>query len=104
VGDDFYGDVGFETSNTCGADMILWSSTDTRSYVRGTRSFTQAELPPSLAGRLQDADKNGIPDSIENMSTGALNDAYKTMGNQTSMSEKPLVNTNIDKDRGVISI
>jgi hypothetical protein len=104
VGDDLYGDVGFETSNTCGADMILWSSTDTRRYVRGTRSFTQAELPPSLAGRLQDADKNGIPDSVENMSTWALNDAYKTMGNQTSMSERPLVNTNIDKNRGVISI
>lgn len=67
--------------------MILWSSTATRSYVRGTRSFTPAELPPSLAGRLQDTNGNGIPDSIENMSNATLKSTYNTMGNQTSLSQ-----------------
>lgn len=26
VGEDIYGDVGFKTSTTCGADMMLWRS------------------------------------------------------------------------------
>ena len=26
VGSDMYGDVGFKTSTTCGASMLLWSS------------------------------------------------------------------------------
>ncbi len=84
--DDPYWDVGFETSNTCGADIILWSSTAVRSYLRGTRSFWAADLPPSLVWRLTDVNpKNGIPDSIENMSTGALNDIYNGMSNGTSL-------------------
>jgi hypothetical protein len=70
VGADSYGDVGFETSEVCGDDYTVWNSDSSiRSYTRSTRSFAAAELPPSLAGKLTDADKNGIPDSVENMST-----------------------------------
>jgi hypothetical protein len=76
--------------------MMLWSSTAVRSYLRGTRSFTPADLPPSLAGRLQDTDNNGIPDSIENMSTADLKTAYSSMGNQTNMTNGSLVNTSVD--------
>jgi hypothetical protein len=96
VGDDLFGDVGFETSNTCGADMILWSSTADRRYVRGTRTFSPAELPPSLIGRLQDVDKNKIPDSIEHMTGSTLRDSYSTIGNQTSLSQGSLVQSSSD--------
>lgn len=76
--------------------MILWSSTANRTYQRGTRSFSPAELPPSLAPKLQDADGNGVPDSIENMTPADLRNTYSTMGNQTSLSSSPLVNTSVD--------
>jgi hypothetical protein len=76
--------------------MILWSSTAVRSYLRGTRSFTPADLPPSLAGRLQDIDTNGIPDSVENMSRTDLKTAYSTMGNQSSLTNTSLVNTSVN--------
>ncbi len=69
VGDDIYGDVGFETSKVCGDDFIVWNSTAMREYARSTRNFAPAELPPSLVDRLRDVDGNGIPDSIENVST-----------------------------------
>lgn len=62
--------------------MLLWSSTAVRTYLRGTRSFTPAELPPSLASKLQDTNGNGVPDSVDNMTvTGstALTDAYNSM-------------------------
>ncbi len=104
MGDDIYGDVGFETSNTCGADMMLWSSTALRSYQRGTRSFTTADISPSLAAKLQDADKNGVPDSVENMSTADRKTAYDTMGNQSSLSSRPLVQMNTDASGRIIDI
>ncbi len=34
LGDDDYGDVGFNTKTTCGAEMILWRSTAAREYER----------------------------------------------------------------------
>lgn len=73
AGDDPYGDVGFETSNTCGADMMVWNSTAVRSYLQGTRTFTPADLPPGLAAQLADANGNGIPDSIEFASGSTFN-------------------------------
>lgn len=45
--------------------MMVWNSTAARSYLAGIRSFTPADLPPSLAAQLADANANGIPDSIE---------------------------------------
>lgn len=40
VGADIYGDVGFKTSTTCGANMLLWASDLTlRMYTRGTHEF-----------------------------------------------------------------
>ena len=107
IWDDAYGDVGFETSNTCGAEMILWSSTAVRTYIRGTRGFSPAELPPSLASKLQDANGNGVPDSVDTMTvtwSTALKDAYNSMWNQTSLSQGSLVQTTSDPSWSVISI
>ncbi len=40
VGADTYGDVGFKTSTTCGASMLLWTSgPGARDYTRGTHEF-----------------------------------------------------------------
>jgi hypothetical protein len=59
---------------------MLWSSTAVRAYLRGTRSFNSAELPPTLAAQLQDADGNGVPDSVENASPAELKKQYDSMG------------------------
>ena len=46
VGADIYGDVGFKTSTTCGATMLLWTSgTTAREYARGTHEFGSISLP-----------------------------------------------------------
>jgi hypothetical protein len=75
---DAYGDVGFKTSTTCGASMLLWTSGPaSRDYTRGTHEFWDTDLPDWLADRLVDADKNGTPDSIENMSLADREKAYK---------------------------
>ncbi len=47
--------------------MLLWRSIAVRSYERGVRSFSLPEIPESLRDQLRDADTNGIPDSVENM-------------------------------------
>lgn len=60
--------------------MLLWSSDAVRSYQKGTRSFSNAELPPSLATKLKDSDGDGTPDGVENMTPADLNKEYKTMG------------------------
>lgn len=40
LGVDSYGDVGFKTSTTCGASMLLWTSGPaSRDYTRGTHEF-----------------------------------------------------------------
>ena len=84
--------------------MMLWSSTAIRTYQRGTRSFTTADISPLLAAKLQDADKNGVPDSVENISTADRKTAYDTMGNQSSLSSRPLVQTNTDPSGRVMNI
>ena len=72
TGVDAYGDVGFSTDTTCGADMILWRSEDVaRTYTKGTRSFSDMRLPPAIAERVQDSDGDGLPDSIGNISPGS---------------------------------
>ena len=46
VGSDIYGDVGFKTSTTCGATMLLWTSgTTAREYARGSHEFGSISLP-----------------------------------------------------------
>ena len=84
--------------------MILWRSTAVRSYERGTRTFTPAELPSSLAGRLQDSDKNNVPDSVENMTTEERQRIFKEMGNNTSLTEKPLLSSSTDSSHRVLSL
>jgi hypothetical protein len=66
VGSDAYGDVGFRTSTTCGATMLLWTSGPlARDYTRGTHEFGSVSLPDGLATRLADADSNGVPDTMD---------------------------------------
>lgn len=84
TGDDTYGDIGFKTSTTCGADMILWRSLASREYLRWTRSFGTAELPPELADRVADNDKNGVPDSIDSMSIADRQKTFDDMSQGTN--------------------
>lgn len=82
AGHDPYGDILFHTSTTCGAESMQWLSTAARSYTShsGAPSIPASiPLPADLAAQLHDANNNGIPDSIENASTGALQDAYRDM-------------------------
>lgn len=79
--------------------MILWRSSAVRSYQRGTRSFLQPELPASIRDRVLDADKNGIPDSMDARDTNSdgkpdttntprseLESYYKSQGNGANIS------------------
>ena len=105
-GDDLFGDVGFKTSTTCGAEMILWRSLAAREYQRGTRTYTDADIPDAIKSRLIDADKNGVPDSLENMSLEDRQKAYKDMGNGSTLasSSKNLIKTQISGGGNVLDI
>jgi hypothetical protein len=97
VGADIYGDVGFKTSTTCGAAMLLWSSgPGAREYTRGTHEYGSTSLPDGLADRLADPDKNGIPDSIEKMSLADRQKAYTNMTTTASTASNSLIKTNSD--------
>ncbi len=49
--------------------------------------------------------KNGVPDSVENMSTGALNEAYKDMGDGTSLTQNsPLFSSSYDSAGQLLSL
>jgi hypothetical protein len=105
VGDDPYGDVGFESSNTCGEEMLLWASEATRTYKKGTRSFSSVEMSPELTAKLKDADKNGTPDSVEKMTPEQLKNEYKNMNSGNSITGgKSLVRANVNPAGAVISI
>lgn len=82
-GHDRYGDILFHTSTTCGADAMKWLSTDARAYKKesGMPAIVPASfpLPEGLRDRLNDANQNGIPDSIENPSSQELQDEYRNM-------------------------
>lgn len=84
--------------------MILWRSTEAHTYERGTRSFTQAELPPSLANKLIDKDKNNVPDSVENMTLEDRQNALKEMGNGTALTTKPLLSANVNTSSQLLSL
>ena len=76
VGADIYGDVGFKTSTTCGASMLLWTSgPGARDYTRGTHEFGSASLPDGIAEQIIDVDRNGVPDSVEKRSIEDLTKA-----------------------------
>ena len=38
-----------------------------RIYMKGTRSFADMVIPPEIAAKIQDANGDGIPDSIGNI-------------------------------------
>ena len=86
--------------------MILWRSLAARDYQRGTRTYTDAGIPDSIKSRLIDADKNGVPDSLENMSLEDRQKAYKDMGNGSTLasSSKNLIKTQISGGGNVLDI
>ncbi len=93
-GADIYGDVGFKTSTTCGASMLLWvSGPNSRDYNRTTHEFGAADLPDGLASRLEDKDKNKIPDSIENMSSADKEKIYNDISN-SQITTKSIIRIN----------
>ena len=93
-GADTYGDVGFKTSTTCGASMLLWTSgPGARDYTRGTHEFGSASLPDGIASRLMDVDKNGTPDSIENMSVADRQQAFTDITTASNTDSSSLMRT-----------
>lgn len=92
VGADSYGDVGFKTSTTCGASMLLWSSgPGNRDFTKGTYNFGAANLPDGLAARLADNNNNQIPDSIENMSLADRQSAYNDITTSNTTQRRSLI-------------
>jgi hypothetical protein len=87
--------------------MMVWMSDNTslRTYIRSSRTFSPSELPPALASRLADADKNGVPDSIENMSREKLSEEYKKMGDGTSLlPQRPFFQANYSSDDRLLTL
>ena len=86
--------------------MILWRSLAAREYQRGTRTYTDVDIPDAIKSRLIDADKNGVPDSLENMSLEDRQKAYKDMGNGSTLasSSKNLIKTQISGGGNVLDI
>ncbi|MBC7503535.1 VCBS repeat-containing protein [Candidatus Gracilibacteria bacterium] len=94
TGADIYGDVGFRTSTTCGAELLLWTSgPDAREYTRGTHNFGSISLPDGIASRLTDADNNKIPDSIETMSRVDRLKAYADMSATNGPQAQSIIKT-----------
>ncbi|MBP9779728.1 hypothetical protein KBD33_03855 [Candidatus Gracilibacteria bacterium] len=107
AGNDDYGDIAFNGSTSCGADRLIWRSRSSREYdPRGTRSFTQPVIPPTLRSQIvdnQDEDRvkksNGIPDSIDN-ATPSITD-YKNLSKTTTSSSEPLVKWTTSSDKRI---
>ncbi len=92
VGADIYGDVGFKTSTTCGASMLVWvSGPGIRDFIKWTHNFGSPNLPDGLEAKLIDSNNNQIPDSIENMSLSDRQAAYKDMNSSNNTSGRPLI-------------
>jgi hypothetical protein len=96
VGDDIYWDVGFNGSNSCGADMILWRSQLEKGYKRWTRTFSKPTVPTDLASYTADADRNGIPDRIDSMTIEQQKELYNNKTSSTPDKSVVRVNTNWD--------
>lgn len=64
--------------------------------MKGSRTFTSAELPEGIASQIIDNNHNGIPDSMETVDTngdGKPDDAVMTHDDRQQMLDK-LVNSN----------
>lgn len=103
---DAYGDVGFSTATTCGADMLLWRSGPPipelvptppalipRTYVKWTRSFADMEVPPEILDKIEDADGDGIPDSLGDLTPDSQEEMLSSIEDRKwlldSMRDKP---------------
>lgn len=91
LGDDEWGDVGFKTGTTCGAEMMLWTSTAVREYISSNRPQTYTvPFPQGIEAKIKDTDNNGVPDSVENMSPAEAKKQYNELANPTK-DKKSLV-------------
>lgn len=97
VGDDIYGDVSLSPNNMCGGELTMWRSVEpyARSYEKGTKKLVDnSKLPDELLKNGIDADKNGVPDYIDElMSKGKTDTAYLAQ-----YAQKELNKYNIDKN------
>jgi hypothetical protein len=94
IGDDIYGDVGFDAKTTCGASMTMWRSTAVRTYQRGVRDFRTADIPDDMRMYFSDADADGIPDYMASMTTQEKKERYTAAGTDTSSTSMyPTVST-----------
>lgn len=61
--------------------MMTWFSRDVREYDSGRRpaTFTAIPYPKNIEEKILDANKNGIPDSVENMTPSEGKKQYDEM-------------------------
>lgn len=81
----------------CGGELTMWRSVEpyARSYEKGTKKLVDnSKLPDELLKNGIDADKNGVPDYIDElMSKGKTDTAYLAQ-----YAQKELNKYNIDKN------
>jgi hypothetical protein len=81
--------------------MILWRSETTpiRSYIRGTRSFSDVAFSTSVANQLADTNNDGIPDSVANPSRDQQQDIFDSIRDTPhSDPSKPYTSTDAGTD------
>lgn len=85
--------------------MLLWRSDSARAYTQGTRTFTDVAIPPTISDSLDDADSNGVPDSMEDMSRDEAKDLLKKVTSNSSFrAKKDMFNINLDPNRQILDI
>lgn len=94
---DAYGDVAFNASNTCGAEMTQWLSTGIRNYRSSVRTQIVASgvpYPDKVKDMVKDTNNNGVPDYMEHMQDATpAGDAARAKAQKqfddSSVSKKP---------------
>ncbi len=85
--------------------MLLWrSGPGSRDYVRGTRTFSEAELPEGIKEKIVDINNNGIPDSMENMTNAELKEDFKDLTTTPTNSTQPLLKASVNPSNNSIEI
>ena len=65
--EDQYGDIAMAKNNSCTDTMTLWRGTNPndRTFIKGDKTFTGAEVPKEISSLQTDTDGDGTPDSLE---------------------------------------
>lgn len=103
--DDVFGDVGFEASETCGDDMIIWRSwPSARQYTRGTRSFATLDIPEALKKQIQEVNKYADATNLTSEERASLRQDFDTITKSSTSASRSLVSGNINTANNVIDL